>query len=376
VLLDFQTYKERFVWMKNNHRHSISCILPPYILLNIARNGNRDEREFALRAIALDQSLRTNRLIYSLPGGLKLPHTAAALAPPQEKRSIYDAGHLQDLPGKLVRSEGQAAVSDAAVNQAYEGLGDTFDFYWKIYDRNSIDDAGMPLTASVHFDENYDNAFWNGQQMVFGDGDGLIFTGFTGSTDVIGHELTHGVTGSEANLNYQGQPGALNESISDVFGSMVKQYKHNQTAQQADWLIGAGILVKDIQGVALRSMKAPGTAYDDPKLGKDPQPATMAGYVRTAEDNGGVHINSGIPNHAFYLVAIALGGHSWEKAGQIWYDTLIDKNLKSNASFATFANLTIQKASARYGAGSAEQKAVQDSWSKVGVIKTSRAAGS
>jgi Zn-dependent metalloprotease len=227
----------------------------------------------------------------------------------------------------------------------------------------------MPLIASVHYGKNYDNAFWNGQQMVFGDGDNVIFSGFTRSTDVIGHELTHGVTGSEANLTYQGQPGALNESISDVFGSMVKQYKLKQTADKADWLIGAGILAKGIQGVALRSMKAPGTAYDDPKLGKDPQPAEMAHYVRTGEDNGGVHINSGIPNRAFYLVASALGGHSWEKAGQIWYDTLVDHNLKPNASFATFANLTIHNAGSRYGAGGTEQKAVADAWAKVGVHK-------
>jgi Zn-dependent metalloprotease len=359
--------------MCSNHRHSIFCILPPQILTNLARNGNADEREFALNALALDHTFRTTRLTYALAGGLKVPHPAATLPPPQEKRSIYDADHTQDLPGNLARSEGQAAVSDNAVNQAYDGLGDTFNFYLNVYDRNSIDNAGMPLVASVHFSKKYDNAFWNGQQMVFGDGDGIIFTGFTGATDVIGHELTHGVTGSEANLTYQGQSGALNESISDVFGVMVKQYKLGQTSSQADWLIGAGILAKGIKGVALRSMKAPGTAYDDPKLGKDPQPADMAHYVRTAEDNGGVHINSGIPNHAFYLMATAIGGHSWEKAGQIWYDTLTDHNLKANASFATFANTTIQHAGARHGANSAEQKALRDAWSKVGVIKTHKA---
>jgi Zn-dependent metalloprotease len=356
----------------NTQRHSIFCILPPHVLRNIARNGNAEERDVALNTLALDQTIRTSRLTYSLAGGLKVPHPAAALAAPHEKRSIYDAKHLQALPGKPMRAEGQAAVADAAANQAYEGLGDTFTFYLKVYNRNSIDNAGMPLVASVHYDKKYDNAFWNGQQMVFGDGDDTIFTGFTGATDVIGHELTHGVTGSEANLTYQGQSGALNESISDVFGSMVKQYKLGQTSDKADWLIGAGILAKGIHGEALRSMKAPGTAYDDAKLGKDQQPGTMAGYVHTGEDNGGVHTNSGIPNHAFYLAAIAIGGHSWEKAGQIWYDTLVDHNLKANASFATFAGLTVDKAGSRYGANSAEQKAVLDAWTKVGVLKTSK----
>jgi len=360
--------------MSSSHRHSIFCILPPHVLRNIARYGSAEQREAALNTLALDQTLRTTRLTFSLAGGLKIPHPEAALAPPQEKRTIHDAQNKQRLPGKLVRAEGQAPVSDKAADEAYDGLGDTFNFYLKAYSRNSIDNAGMPLVASVHFGRNYDNAFWNGKQMVFGDGDNVLFTGFTGSTDVIGHELTHGVTGSEANLTYQGQSGALNESISDVFGSMVKQYKLKQKAEDADWLIGAGILAPGINGKALRSMKEPGTAYDDPKLGKDPQPATMAGYLDTAEDNGGVHTNSGIPNHAFYLAAAAIGGYSWEKAGQIWYDTLVDHNLKANASFATFANLTVSHAGSRYGANSLEQKAVLDAWSKVGVISTPKAA--
>ncbi|CAM5676724.1 hypothetical protein SFUMM280S_07534 [Streptomyces fumanus] len=155
--------------------------------------------------------------------------------------------------------------------------------------------------------------------MVFGDGDGEIFLDFTIPVDVIGHELVHGVTQYTANLTYFGQPGALNESVSDVFGSLIKQYTLGQSADQADWLIGAGLLAPRVTGVALRSLKAPGTAYDDDVLGKDPQPATMDDYVRTGRDNGGVHINSGIPNHAFYLAATALGGNAWERAGQIWY---------------------------------------------------------
>jgi Zn-dependent metalloprotease len=238
-----------------------------------------------------------------------------------------------------------------------------------VYHRNSIDNAGLPLKATVHYGEDFDNAFWDGQQMVFGDGDQVIFDGFTAALDVIGHELTHGVTGSEANLTYQGQPGALNESISDVFGSLVKQYASKQTADKADWLIGSGILSKGVHGKALRSMKAPGTAYDDEKLGKDPQPGDMQHFVHTSDDNGGVHINSGIPNRAFFLVADAIGGYAWEKAGQIWYDTLIDHRLKPNANFATFANMTVLNAGARYGASGTEQKAVTDAWQKVGVLK-------
>src|SRR5438045_1918371 len=128
--------------------------------------------------------------------------------------------------------------------------------------------------------------------MVCGDGDGALFNRFTIALDVIAHELTHGVTQTEAQLEYRGQSGALNESMSDVFGSLVKQWAGNQTARQADWLIGAGLFTPTVKGAAIRSMKAPGTAYDDPVLGADPQPADMANYVTTRADNGGVHINS------------------------------------------------------------------------------------
>jgi Zn-dependent metalloprotease len=347
-----------------HYRHSIFCILPPHVLIAIAKNGTPEQRQAAIDALNTDTTFRTYRMTFNFLGG-PLGREDVTGGPPQKQRTIYNANNTETLPGQVVRSEGGAAVGDASVNEAYDGLGDTFDFYWNIYMRNSIDNAGLHLDASVHFGAKYDNAFWNGQQMVFGDGDGVIFNGFTSSVDVIGHELTHGVTGSEVNLTYQGQSGALNESVSDVFGSLVKQYVLKQTADKADWLIGAGLLAAGVNGVALRSMKAPGTAYDDKTLGKDPQPADMHHYVHTAQDNGGVHINSGIPNHAFYLLATALGGNAWEKAGQIWYDTICDKQLSHSASFARFAARTAVHASQRYG--SAERKAVVDAWHKVGV---------
>jgi len=363
--------------MATNCRHSIYCILPPNILSNIAKNGTPEQRDAAIHALSVDHSIRNDRLTYSLLGGLQVNHaTGGTTATPQKQRTIYDDKQTENLPGTLARAEGQDPVGDQTVNRAYDGLGHTFDFYLAAYQRNSIDNRGLPLKASVHYGKGYDNAFWNGQQMVFGDGDGKIFNDFTVSLDVIGHELTHGVTGSEANLTYQGQAGALNESISDVFGSLVKQYVNQQTADKADWLIGAGLLAKGITGVALRSMKAPGTAYDDPMLGKDPQPGTMSGYVHTTEDNGGVHTNSGIPNHAFYLAAMAIGGFAWIKAGQIWYDTVCDSRLKASANFASFANLTAMNASQRYGATSTERKAVVDAWNKVGVkVQAHLAAG-
>jgi Zn-dependent metalloprotease len=338
---------------------SFCSIIPPHMLDAIGRNGTPEERRSAWSTLALSERLRGARSILA---------TLPVSTPVGEKRrDVFDAHHGSKLPGKLVRSEGQAATKDVAVNEAYDGAGATYDFYLEAYDRNSIDDHGMRIDSSVHYGSGYDNAFWNGTQMVYGDGDGKLFGRFTVAVDVIGHELTHGVTAREANLEYRDQPGALNESISDVFGSLVKQHVLGQTAAQADWLIGAGLFTARVHGVALRSMKAPGTAYDDPVLGKDPQPADMKDFVQTTDDDGGVHINSGIPNHAFYQAAIAIGGNAWEKAGRVWYVTLRDR-LRATSNFTDAARLTAAIAGELFGAASTEAKAVADAWRSVGVI--------
>ncbi|WNI15426.1 M4 family metallopeptidase [Actinacidiphila sp. ITFR-21] len=346
-------------------------IVPPHVLDHLARNGAGTAR----RTLEHDARERTRRRLTTAlgtsaagtPGSGQLAKVAPGDLLDHPARSLFDARHRDDLPGHETRTEGAKPSSDASVNRAYDGLGATFDTYLSAYGRHSIDGQGLPLTASVHYLHGYNNAFWNGDQMVFGDGDGEVFLDFTLPLDVIGHELTHGVTQYSANLHYTGQSGALNESVSDVFGSLIKQYALGQSAHQADWLIGSGLLAPGVSGQGLRSMKAPGTAYDDPRLGKDPQPAAMSGYVTTDDDNGGVHINSGIPNHAFYLVATALGGNAWIQAGQIWYDTLTGGHLPANADFATFAAATAAAALARYGDAAAPYHAVLDAWSTVGV---------
>lgn len=339
----------------------ICTIVPPHILERVAQSDDPALAEAARRTLVVDAAQRTARRL--APPAEGAGHVRAAGV----RRTIYDVQNGTDLPGRKIREEGGRVTEDATATRAYAGLGATYDLFKNVYGRESIDGDGMPLLASIHYDEKYDNAFWNGEQMVFGDGDGELFLDFTIPVDVIGHELAHGVTQHTADLAYYGQSGALNESMSDVFGSLVKQYALGQTVDQADWLIGAGLLGPAVdRGEALRSMKAPGTAYDDDVLGKDPQPATMDDYVRTHADNGGVHINSGIPNHAFYLVATALGGHAWERAGQIWYDTLTNGSLTSEADFADFAAATVAAAKARYGDGE-ELKAVERAWSQVGV---------
>ena len=153
-----------------------------------------------------------------------------------------------------------------------------------------------------------------------------------------------------------------------MFGSLVKQFQANQTADQADWLIGEHLFTALVHGKAIRSLKEPGSAYDDPVLGKDPQPADMTHYVRGTQDNGGVHVNSGIPNHAFYLAATAIGGHAWERAGLIWYTTLRSPVITPRTRFAGFANVSIKVARRLFGARSAEVGAVRDAWHAVGVL--------
>jgi Zn-dependent metalloprotease len=352
-----------------HHRHSIFCILPPYLLREVSQNGSPAQRSAAQRTLGSDGTFRALRA--SLTGQLPLASRRRRVLGllPVKQRTIFTAGNVETLPGTVLRAEGSPPVDDVMVNEAYDGLGHTFDFYQQVFGRNSIDDEGMPLNATVHYGTEYNNAFWNGERMVFGDGDGELFNRFTIALDVIGHELAHGVTEDESGLVYMFQPGALNEHLSDVFGSLVKQKALNQKADEADWLIGAGLLATGVNGKALRSMEAPGTAYDDPVLGKDPQPDHMSKFVDTWQDNGGVHINSGIPNKAFHIAATAIGGHAWEKTGRIWYETLRDQRLTSEAKFEQFANITTSVAGRLYGNGSTEQTAVADAWVQVGVLQ-------
>ncbi|MFE9253599.1 M4 family metallopeptidase [Streptomyces sp. NPDC006879] len=351
--------------MDSANRHPVFCtIVPPHLLDRIAQAQRSDWAGIGRRTLITDAAQRTARRLTTVVGAA--PTLTAAPLVDKPQRTVHDAEHGLRLPGRIVRCEGSEPGQDASANRAYSGLGATFELFLNAFGRNSIDGDGLPLIATVHYDENYANAFWNGEQMVFGDGDGELFLDFTVPVDVIGHELAHGVTQYTANLEYFRQPGALNESMSDVFGSLIKQYTLDQSATEADWLIGAGLLGPEVTGVALRSMKAPGTAYDDDVLGKDPQPATMDDYVYTGRDNGGVHINSGIPNHAFYLLATELGGKAWERAGQIWYDALAGGQLRQRASFADFARLTVAAAVARYGEGE-ELRALMKAWSTVGV---------
>jgi Zn-dependent metalloprotease len=335
------------------------------MIRKLAESKDSAVRTRALLTLALSARIRGHRDILSLVALL-------ARGGAGKNRGIYDARNGTNLPGELVRDEGDPESSDPAVNEAYDGLGATYDLYFEVFGRNSLDDHGMRLIASVHYGQQFDNAKFDGQQMLFGDGDGQFFNRFTVAIDVIGHELTHGVTQFTAALNSHDQPGALNESFSDVFGSLVKQHVNGQDAASADWLIGAGLFTDNVHGgdpdhgPALRNMLHPGTAYDDPVLGKDPQPDHMRNYVQTPDDNGGVHTNSGIPNRAFALTALAIGGNAWEDAGHIWCKTLTQR-LTPEAQFQDAADATFSVAGEEFGTDSDQQKAVLDAWAQVGI---------
>lgn len=351
-------------------RSPLHCIVPPYILREIIENGTPEQRQQALRNIVSAEAIRVQREVISKEGPPEAIMESAAVG--ELQRIIYSADRGNTLPGRQVRGEGDPPTGDPAADEAYDGAGATHALFSEIFNRNSIDGNGMRLDSTVHFRTGYDNAFWNGRQMVYGDGDEdlpveqRLFNRFTIAVDIIGHELAHGVTQFTANLIYQGQSGALNESMSDVFGSLVKQRLLGQSAAEADWIIGEGLFTTNVNGVGIRSMKEPGTAYNDSVLGKDPQPGHMRDYVQTQADNGGVHINSGIPNRAFYVTAFNLGSFAWEKAGQIWYVTLKDK-LSESANFATAAAKTYEAARDLYGQGSLEQQAVRAGWAEVGI---------
>jgi Zn-dependent metalloprotease len=350
----------------------LCSIAPPDLLARLADEGTQEQRAAALSALATSASLRTRRALLAslIQQGIDIQGMPAVAKTTRNVCTVYDLEHqgMSSLPGRLVHKDGDPPSKDPSVNEAREGALKTRELYETTYGRDSIDGHGMELISSVHYGVNYDNAFWLGNQMCYGDGSGQLFIagGLTKAIDVIGHELTHGVTQFTANLEYHKQSGALNESFSDVFGSLVKQYAHGQSAEQADWLIGEGILVPQL-GVALRSMKAPGTAHKG-----DRQPAHMDHYLDLPDDNdprndnGGVHINSGIPNHAFYLAATAIGGKAWESAGRIWYWALTER-LRATSQFVDAANATIEGAGQLFP-NEPHQEKVEKAWRDVGVL--------
>jgi len=338
--------------------------IPPHIFGHIVAQGDARFRSRAIRSLTIRARFQGRREVLS---------QVRLTTPLGEKyRTVFDAKEGRRLPGTLVRDEGDAPGHDPKINAVYDNLGIVWDFFHDVFGRNSIDNRGQRLVATLHFDTDFDNAFWDGQQLVFGDGDGVLFQGLSRSLGVVAHELAHGVIQYAAGLDPEDQPGALAESWTDVFASLVKQYHQNQDVKAASWLVGRHILGPGIKGQAVRSLKDPGSAYDDPILGKDLQVSHFRNYLTTNHDRGGVHINSGIPNRAFYLVASQLGNFAWDEAGQIWYEAL--HRFQHDTDFAGAAAATYQVAGELFGSSSVQQQAVQNAWEEVGVRVQARIA--
>lgn len=358
--------------MCTQHRNPFHCIMPPYMSDKLGKLSGDKEKN------AGNQFRQKRQMLASITPAKKRDSMTTAGKKPAGKiyREVYDAGQMPLALGKLIWKEGQKNIpKDKDARNVISGAGNVWGFYKNIFNRNSINNHDLPLIQTIRYRENpqepFYNAFWDGEQMFYGTGDPKYTNSFTTDLDIIGHELTHGVIDFEAQLAYENQSGALNESYADVFGSLVKQWAHNTPARKADWLIGSNVLKGKN---ALRSMKAPGTAYkNDPIFGDDPQPANMKHYQHSPNtedgDYGGVHINSGITNYAFYVTCFELNGFAWEKAGLIWYAALTDKKvLGKHANFADAAAATLKKATANFGKNSLEVKAVEKGWKEAGVI--------
>ena len=273
--------------------------------------------------------------------------------------TVYNCKQTQTLPGTPIPNPGNSA--DPTAKRTFKETTRVAEFYKKVFNRNSIDNAGMTMMSSIHFGVKYNNAMWNGSQMMYGDGDAAIFIDFTNSNDVIGHELTHGVTQHTLQLAYSGDAGGLNESMSDCFGSMFRQWEANQTVNSADWLIG-----HDIMGPAalakgytcLRNMANPAD-----KRCLAPQPTKYSQLTPGMDP----HYTSGPPNLAFCVACKTLGGKSWEKIGQIWYGAMTGFGPSPNLKMKVFADRTRKLAIQMYGGTPAVAAAVDKGWKQVGL---------
>ena len=291
----------------------------------------------------------------------------------KERLWFYDCKHRTEFPNKPEIKKEQEHDEDEPdphrqiVPQTHiSNMDETYDFFRDVYGRLSFDDRSATVKFYSNYGLDYDNAFWDGKQMVFGTG-GKYFNDFGSILDIVGHEFTHAVIQYTSDLNYHGQPGALNEHVSDVFGSLIKQYLQHQTTDQANWLIGEGLWDKSLPSsfVSLRSMKEPGTGFPG-----DMQPDHMIDLYTGPEDNGGVHVNSGIPNKAFYLAATELGGYAWDRLGLVWFETVKDrKMIRQTSNFEAFARTTVVKAAQIYPPHISNEAAIiQDAWQQVGVL--------
>ena len=283
-------------------------------------------------------------------------------------RNTYSANNGTSLPGTLKRSETTPATGDACVDDAHDFAGDTYDFYNTFFNRDSLNNNGLTLKSTVHYSSNYNNAYWDGSQMVYGDGDGSTFICLARAVDVVAHELTHGVTEYTANLTYSNESGALNEAASDIMGAAIEAWIAGGVSANT-WKLGEAIYTPGTSGDALRYMNNP--TIDGQSTDYYPER-----YTGT-QDNGGVHLNSGIANLYFYLLSqggthprgktsTVVSGIGITDAAAIWYRGLSVYMGPSTTFAEARANLT-SAAEDLFGAGSTQATQVGNAWTAVGV---------
>jgi len=304
------------------------------------------------------RNVRThNALLSSLTQGME--QGLAPVLASKPKVNVDNCQNQSNLPGVPVASP--RTSKDKTIQRAFTETTAVARFYKQVFKRNSIDNAGLTLLSSVHYGANYNNAFWNGHQMVYGNGDGKVFVDFTGSNDVIGHELTHGVTQYSLQLGYTGDAGGLNESMSDCFGTMFRQWEAGQDVTQADWLIGStlmGPVAKSKGYTCLRDMANPAS-----KKALAAQP-TQYSQLTPGMDP---HYTSGPPNLAFYTACMKQGGKSWERVGQVWYAAMTTSGPKPGMTMPQFAARTRQLATQLYPQQPGVAAAIDAGWKAVGL---------
>jgi Zn-dependent metalloprotease len=337
-------------------------IIPRDVLTRLSQNPDfgAELRKKLLDTVQITHQLRQLRVQHGLLTRIALAHASAlttlAGAPTV---TVYDAKNTSNLPGTPVPNPGNAG--DQTAKRAFDETTAVAKFYKDVFGRNSIDNQGMTMMSSIHYGQDYNNAMWDGSQMIYGDGDSQIFIDFTNGNDVIGHELTHGVTQHSLQLDYTDDAGGLNESMSDCFGSMFRQWQAGQDAASADWLIGSDIMgpaAKQQGYTCLRDMAAP-----DAKHSLAPQP-TQYSQVTPGMDP---HYSSGPPNLAFCIACKTLGGKSWEKIGQVWYKSLTGFGPTPDMKMKPFADRTRQIASTDFSSDAAVAAAVDKGWTTVGL---------
>ena len=282
----------------------------------------------------------------------------------EEIRRLFDSKNTYEFPARPIKTERQQHSTEASNNPTLQMANIIYDHFHDSLNRESWDNKNSSVDIYINFGQDYDNAFWDGEHLVFGNGDGKFFNSFL-ILDIVAHEYAHAVTDTTAKLVYQDQSGALNEHFSDVVGISIKHLFQDATNQPKNWLLGEGLFNASLNARGLRDMEKPGTAYDDPTIGKDPQPDHMSDYYDGTEDNGGVHLNSGIPNRAFAIFCNSTKLKSYDLPMAVWYQSLLESN--ENTNFAEFADLTIKTLSDFYKSDSATIQKLALAWATVGI---------